>query len=449
MTPAAVRANAAQILANLLAGQGSLATALTSVEAEGHSLALLKELCFGSCRWYQQLDAELAQLLDKPLKNKDRDIHCLLIIGLHQLSRMRLGEHAAINETVNACLVLRKSWAKSLVNGVLRAYQRKNSQRKTDQGENNAGTTVAAHSADDSVQYSHPGWLIQALREAWPDDWRQVLEAGNHHPPMTLRVNQQLTSRPAFLQALADSGHAARAGELAPTAVYLSAPLAVADIVGFSDGHASVQDEASQLIPALLDIQAGHQVLDACAAPGGKTCHILEYQPEVAEVLALDIDERRLARLDDNLARLGLTQAPVRRVAADAGELDSWWDGQPFDRILLDAPCSATGIIRRQPDIKLLRTAADIDKLAALQARLLDQLWQTLKPGGLLMYSSCSILPAENSEQVQAFVQRTPNAGHRIIDAEWGIACAYGRQLLPQTGGTDGFFYALIEKSVG
>lgn len=442
MTPAAVRANAAQILASLLAGQGSLATALTSVEAEGHSLALLKELCFGSCRWYQQLDAELAQLLDKPMKNKDRDIHCLLIIGLHQLSRMRLGEHAAINETVNACLVLRKSWAKSLINGVLRAYQRKK----------NAGTTVAAQGSDDSVQYSiqysHPAWLIQALREAWPDDWRQVLEAGNHHPPMTLRVNQQATSRPAFLQALENSGHAARAGKLTPTAVYLSAPLAVTDIVGFSDGHASVQDEASQLIPGLLDIQAGHLVLDACAAPGGKTCHILEYQPEVAEVLALDIDERRLARLDDNLARLDLTQAPVRRVAADAGEVESWWDGQPFDRILLDAPCSATGIIRRQPDIKLLRTAADIDKLTALQARLLDQLWQTLKPGGVMMYSSCSILPAENSDQVQAFVQRTPDARHRMIEAEWGIACAYGRQLLPQTGSTDGFFYALIEKVV-
>lgn len=437
MTAAAVRANAAQILASLLAGQGSLATALTSVEAEGHSLALLKELCFGSCRWYHQLNAELTQLLDKPMKNKDRDIHCLLIIGLHQLSRMRLGEHAAINETVNACLVLRKSWAKSLINGVLRTYQRNK----------NAGTTVAAQSSDDSVQYSHPGWLIQALQEAWPDDWRQVLEAGNHHPPMTLRVNQQATSRQAFLQALTDSGHAARAGELTPTAVYLSAPLAVTEIAGFNDGHVSVQDEASQLIPALLGTQAGHRVLDACAAPGGKTCHILEYQPEVAEVLALDIDERRLARLDDNLARLALTHGHVQRIAADAGELDAWWDGQPFDRVLLDAPCSATGIIRRQPDIKLLRTAADIDKLTALQARLLDRLWHTLKPGGLLMYSSCSILPAENSDQVEAFVQRTPDARHRIIEAGWGIACPYGRQLLPQTGSTDGFFYALIEKA--
>lgn len=437
MKPAAVRATAAQILAGLLNGQGSLATALPSVAAEGHALALLKELCFGSCRWYQQLDAELAQLLDKPMKNKDRDIHCLLIIGLHQLSRMRLGEHAAINETVNACLVLRKSWAKSLINGVLRAYQRKK----------NAGTTVAALSTDDRVQYSHPDWLIQALKEAWPDDWRQVLEAANHHPPMTLRVNRQATSRPAFLQALADSGVTGRPGQWADSAVYLSSPVAVTDIAGFGDGHASVQDEASQLIPALLDIQAGHRVLDACAAPGGKTCHILEYQPDVADVLALDIDERRLARLDDNLARLGLTELPVRRLAADASELASWWDEQPFDRILLDAPCSATGIIRRQPDIKLLRTAADIDRLAALQARLLDRLWQTLKPGGLLMYSSCSILPAENSDQVRNFIQRTPDARHRLIEADWGTTCAYGRQLLPQIGGTDGFFYALIEKT--
>jgi len=436
MTPAAVRANAARILANLLAGQGSLTSWLSSTDAEGHSAALLKELCFGSCRWYQQLDAELAQLLDKPLKKKDRDIHCLLILGLHQLSRMRLAEHAAINETVNACHALHKSWARSLVNGVLRGYQRRRE----------AGTTVAAHSTEDAVQYSHPGWLIQTLGNAWPEHWRDILEAANRHPPMTLRVNQQASSRDAFLQALEQQELAARPGELTETAVYLSTPAAVTDIPGFGEGHASVQDEASQLIPVLLDVQAGHRVLDACAAPGGKTCHILEQQPDVGSVLALDIDERRLLRLDDNLQRLRLTGHNVQRVAADASNTEAWWDGQMFDRVLLDAPCSATGIIRRQPDIKLLRSPAEVKKLVALQARLLDALWLTVKPGGVLLYSSCSILPAENSDQIQSFLQRTANAKERVIDADWGLSCPSGRQLLPAMGGTDGFFYALLEK---
>lgn len=437
MTPAKIRALAAQILANLLAGQGSLATTLNHVQLEGHPLALLKELCFGSCRWYHQLDAELAQLLDKPLKAKDRDIHCLLILGLHQLSHMRLGGHAAINETVNACQVLRKGWAKSLVNGVLRGYQRKQQ----------AGTQFAANSADPSVQYSHPGWLVERLRNAWPDAWLEVLDAANHHPPMTLRVNTGVITLEEYLRTLEAQGINAHPGESAASAVYLETAMPVDVLPGFADGQVSVQDEASQLIPPLLDIQPRHRVLDACAAPGGKTCHILESSPDVGCVVALDIDERRLARLDENLQRLNLVSDKVQRLTADAAAPASWWDGQPFDRILLDAPCSATGIIRRQPDIKLLRTPEDIERLTALQAQLLDQLWPTLKPGGLLLYSSCSILPEENSDQVRDFLQRTADARHRVIDVTWGRPRPFGRQLLPSIGGTDGFFYALIEKT--
>lgn len=432
---AGVRANAALILSRLLQQQGSLATQLPRANdhTDAASLSLLKELCYGSCRWYFSLSENLSALLSKPLKSKDHDIHCLLIVGLYQLAHLRMPDYVSINETVNAVLLLKKPWAKALVNGVLRQFQRQLASQSLQPG-------------SEAARFSHPQWLIEQLKLAWPAQWQQILEAGNNHPPMTLRVNRQQGSRTDYLQALHNADMAASAGAYADSAVYLQQPSAVTALPGFFEGQVSVQDEASQLLPTLLQLQAGQRVLDACAAPGGKTCHMLETQPALAEVVALDIEARRLERLHDNLQRLDLNPEHVRVLAADATDLASWWDGRLFDRVLLDAPCSATGIIRRQPDVKLLRQASDIVRLAELQSTLLDSLWQCLRPGGVMVYSTCSILPAENSDQITHFLARTADASAIPIAAAWGIPCENGRQLLPADNSCDGFYFACLQK---
>lgn len=435
--PAGVRAIAATVLASLLLQKGSLATQLPRKPpspGEAPSMALLKELCYGTCRWYFQLNNTLGTLLDKPLKSKDCDIHCLLILGMYQLSHMRIPEYVSINETVNACVVLKKPWAKGLINAVLRKFQR----------------LVSADEIpypDDAARFSYPDWLVNLLKTEWPDSWEEILRAGNAHPPMSLRVNLQQCSREGYLELLAEQGIAARAGTLSAAGVYLEKPCPVDLLPGFREGSASVQDEASQLLPSLLAPASGHRILDACAAPGGKTCHLLEAEPNIAQIIALDIEARRLDRLQENLERLKLSSARVKVIAADATLTEDWWDGEYFDRILLDAPCSATGIIRRQPDIKLLRKPADIDRLCELQGRLLDRLWSCLKPGGFMVYSTCSILPAENSRQIGAFLNRTSDAESKALPEHWGVLCRYGRQLLPHDNSTDGFYFALLQKN--
>ena len=435
--PAGVRAIAATVLASLLLQKGSLATQLPRKPpspGEAPSMALLKELCYGTCRWYFQLNNTLGTLLDKPLKSKDCDIHCLLILGMYQLSHMRIPEYVSINETVNACVVLKKPWAKGLINAVLRKFQR----------------LVSADEIpypDDAARFSYPDWLVNLLKTEWPDSWEEILRAGNAHPPMSLRVNLQQCSREDYLELLAEQGIAARAGTLSAAGVYLEKPCPVDLLPGFREGSASVQDEASQLLPSLLAPASGHRVLDACAAPGGKTCHLLEAEPNIAQIIALDIEARRLDRLQENLERLKLSSARVKVIAADATLTEDWWDGEYFDRILLDAPCSATGIIRRQPDIKLLRKSADIARLCELQGRLLDRLWRCLKPGGFMVYSTCSILPAENSRQIAAFLNRTSDAESKALPEHWGVLCRYGRQLLPHDNSTDGFYFALLQKN--
>ena len=435
--PAGVRAIAATVLASLLLQKGSLATQLPRKPpspGEAPSMALLKELCYGTCRWYFQLNNTLGTLLDKPLKSKDCDIHCLLILGMYQLSHMRIPEYVSINETVNACVVLKKPWAKGLINAVLRKFQR----------------LVSADEIpypDDAARFSYPDWLVNLLKTEWPDSWEEILRAGNAHPPMSLRVNLQQCSREDYLELLAEQGIAARAGTLSAAGVYLEKPCPVDLLPGFREGSASVQDEASQLLPSLLAPASGHRVLDACAAPGGKTCHLLEAEPNIAQIIALDIEARRLDRLQENLERLKLSSARVKVIAADATLTEDWWDGEYFDRILLDAPCSATGIIRRQPDIKLLRKSADIARLCELQGRLLDRLWRCLKPGGFMVYSTCSILPAENSRQIAAFLNRTSDAESKAMPEHWGVLCRYGRQLLPHDNSTDGFYFALLQKN--
>lgn len=427
-----VRARAALLLSMLTKQNGSLSTLLgRNSETSPQDQALLQEICFGTCRWYFQLDALLSQLLVKPMKSKDSDIRCLLLIGLYQLHYLRVPDYAVVNESVAACKEFGKDWAKGLINAVLRGFIR------------DSAALFETIENDIAAQTAHPMWLVGKLRKAWPDAYLDILAANNERPPMTLRVNARTNTRQEYLTALDANGITARAGLLADSCIYLEKPTAVDNLPDFHEGSVSVQDEASQLIPSLLELEPGLRVLDACAAPGGKTCHMLESERSLSSVLALDLDDRRLDRLRENLGRLKLD---AEIIAADAGELSSWWNGEPFDRILLDAPCSATGIIRRHPDIKILRQPDDVKKLVELQLDLLKRLWETLKPGGLLLYSTCSVLPEENSKIVQQFVQQFADAKHEEIHAQWGVECAYGRQLHPSVDGNDGFYFARLRK---
>ena len=431
-----VREACARVLAQVLRGEGSLNTLLPlySAKIPPRDASLLQELCFGTLRHYPALQVVLETLLDTPLKAKDADITAVLLAALYQIRELRTPSHAAVNESVAASGDLKKHWARGLINGVLRRYLREREAIDATCGE------------DSRYQHLHPQWLVDLLRQAWPDSYRQVLAANNQRPPMTLRVNGARTTRADYLDRLAGQGLAARPAPFAPWGIYLEAPCAVDLLPGFGDGLVSVQDEAAQLCAELLDLAPGQRVLDACCAPGGKTCHMLEVQPALAELVALDIDPQRLTRVEENLNRLGLK---ATLVAADASRVGDWWDGQPFDRILLDAPCSATGVIRRHPDIKVLRKATDIVKLAAIQLDLLRALWPTLAPGGQLLYATCSVLPAENDAVVSAFCNAEANCEIIPLVTKWGLPTTCGRQLLPGEGANDGFYYALLTKPAG
>lgn len=392
--------------------------------------ALLQEFCFGVARWRGRLDAIAAQLLQKPLKKKDADIHLLILLGLYQQIYMRLPDHAAVSETAEAARQLGKLWAVGLVNGVLRSFQRQQAEL-LEQADRQAASRTA-----------FPGWLLKEVQNGWPDDWQDLLEAENQRPPMTLRVNRRRISRLDYLQALKAAGIEARPVESVESAVVLEQPCAVSRLPGFSAGDVSVQDAGAQLAAGLLDLQPRQRVLDACAAPGGKSCHILESAAEI-DLTALDIDNLRLQRVAENLHRLNLSATLVQ---GDAAAPQGDWAKQRYDRILLDVPCSATGVIRRHPDIKWLRRADDIPRLVVLQARILDAIWPLLAPGGLLLYATCSLLPQENEEQIKRFLSVTADAAERSIEAGWGVARVVGRQTLPGQQTMDGFYYVCLEK---
>jgi 16S rRNA (cytosine967-C5)-methyltransferase len=426
-----VRTAAAQTLAQILRGQGSLSSLLPAIQ---HQVAeqdrpLLQELCFGTCRYYPQLAAYVECLVDKPLRAKDSDIQALLLLGLYQLLHTRIPDHAALGETVEVTRTLNKPWATKLVNGVLRQFQR--DKRKIDD----------LLSQNATFQTNHPAWLEGMLRKSWPGQFESVIGANNQHPPFTLRLNTRKISRADYVQQLADLRINARATSYSPYGITLEQPCDPRKLPLFAEGLLSVQDEAAQLSADLLELSPNMRVLDACAAPGGKTGHMLELEPSL-QVTALDAEERRLGRVRENLARLNVDA----RIVCGDGTTRDWWDGERYDRILLDAPCSATGIIRRHPDIKVLRTPEEITNLAELQGHLLDNLWGLLKPGGKLVYATCSIMPRENTKVIEAFVQRQRDAEHQEINAEWGIAQPFGRQLFPSADGHDGFYYATLRK---
>jgi 16S rRNA (cytosine967-C5)-methyltransferase len=410
----------------------SLTAALDpSTERRLADAALVQELAYGSLRWTFQLDAWLSALMPKPLKAKDRDIHALLLVGLYQLAHLRVAPHAAVSETVSAVDALGKPWAKRLVNGVLRNFLRLSADART------------AALRTPSAIYNHPDWLLQELRGAWPDHWQDICRANDARPPMTLRVNQRQLTRDAYLATLRAQGLDADPVPHTDGGLVLRLPMAVDKLPGFRAGQVSVQDGAAQLAAALLDAAPGMRVLDACAAPGGKTAHLLERSPDL-HLVAIDQDAARLQRVQDNLARLGLA---AHLVCGDAGDPAAWWDGQAVDRILLDAPCSATGVIRRHPDIKHHRTPTDILQLASSQARLLDGLWPLLAPGGKLLYVTCSILPEENELQLRAFLARQPAAAVAPLALSWAHATGTGYQILPGEQDMDGFFFACLHKS--
>ena len=417
-------------------------TGLTLDAALGQSLhgveraadrGFIKELCFGTLRWFDQLEFLLARYLDKPLKQKDADISILILVGLYQLHHLGTPPHAAVSETVNATVELDKAWAKPLVNAVLRR-----SQREYQQGKPEPERHPGAH-------YSHPTWLLDRIRSDWPEQWQTILEANNKHPPQHLRVNLLRRARDSYLEDLERTGIPAQPLDLTPCGVHVTKPVDVNALPGFGDGdgYVSVQDAGAQLAAGLLDLRPGHLVLDACAAPGGKTAHILEAQPQITGITALDADEKRLTLLRATLSRLALDATVIR---ADAATTETWWDGRPFDRILLDAPCSATGVIRRHPDIKRLKLPAQVPAMQASQAELLAALWPLLKPGGTLLYSTCSVLREENDRVIEAFLESHPSARPEMFRASWGIATEYGRQLLPGMDDTDGFYYAVLIK---
>ena len=427
------RLAAAKALAAVLNGKASLNSSLPTQldKVEDRDRGFTQDLAFGTARWQPRLSALAARLLQKPFKAADADVEALLLVGLYQLLYTRVPAHAAIGETVGCADKLKKPWAKALLNAVLRRAQRESE------------ALLAELEHDPVVRTAHPRWLQKSLKAFWPEQWEAICAANNAHPPMILRVNRRHHSRDTYLQLLTDAGINATPCVYSVDGIVLEAATDVRNLPGFAEGWISVQDEAAQLAADLLDLAPGQRVLDACCAPGGKTCHILEVEKDLAGVVAVDLEAKRLVRVRENLARLGLS---ADLIAADGRDTATWWDGKPFQRILLDAPCSATGVIRRHPDIKLTRQPDDIAALAVLQGELLDAMWITLEVGGILLYATCSTLPTENTEVIEAFLARTPGARELDLATQAGIKQPHGRQLLAQEGGHDGFYYAKLIK---
>ncbi len=427
------RLAAARALAAVLNGKASLGSSLPPLldRVEPRDRGLAQDLAFGTARWQPRLALLMDKLLQKPFKAADRDVEALLLVGLYQLLHTRIPPHAAIGETVACVDKLKKSSLKGLLNAVLRNAQRDHE------------ALLAELDRDPVLHTAHPRWLQKRLKADWPEHWQAICAANNQHPPLLLRINRRQGSREAYLAELLAAGIAAEPCAFSRDGIRLLEACDVKTLPGFMEGRVSVQDEAAQLAADLLDLAPGQRVLDACAAPGGKTCHLLEAEPGLSHVTAIDLEQSRLARVRENLDRLGLD---AELIAADGRATKVWWDGKPFQRILLDAPCSATGVIRRHPDIKLTRQEADIAALAQLQGELLDALWPTLEVGGILLYATCSVLPQENSDNIGAFLARTPGARELDITGPFGLKQAHGRQLLPQDGGHDGFYYAKLIK---
>ncbi len=429
--PMETRAAAALTLSSVLSGKSlNQALPIWLEKVEPRDRGLLQQLCYGTLRQLPKLEAVLEQLLSKPLRDKDRDVQALLLMGLYQLDSTRIPDHAAVSATVDATAELKKPWARGLSNAILRRYLRERDE--------------IVKTLDDAATVAHPLWLYNKLKKQWPNHFQRIFAAANAQPPMTLRVNCRKTNRASYLEKLNALGIGAAPGSIAGQSIVLEQAVDVGELPRFEAGEASVQDEAAQIAALLLAPRPGERILDACSAPGGKACHILELQPELEELVAMDIDRERLEKVAENLQRLKLEATTL---VGDARTPPATLLPDSFDAILVDAPCSAIGVIRRHPDVKVLRRESDIPQLTTQQLAILLGLWPLLKPGGRLLYATCSILNEENSRIVARFLEQTPDATLNTFEPNWGEACSHGRQLLPQEHGPDGLFYATLEKS--
>lgn len=423
---------AISVLEAVLVKGRSLATARSLVhdKLEARERPLAMELVNGVLRWRFRLEALLAKLLSRPLRKKDVDIQLALLLALYELIELSTPDYAVVNEAVTQTRRVGKKWASGMVNGVLRSFIR------------DREALLTSIDEDEVARFSHPRWLIDLLKQDWPQQTAQILDANNQRPPMWLRVNAGKTSVEDYMKRLDAQQIKAVRHPLADVAVKLESPMDVSHLPGFTQGLVSVQDAAAQLAAKLLGAENGERVLDLCAAPGGKTCHLLESAANI-EMTAVELEPLRMQRVQQNLDRLGLH---AELIVGDATDTQSWWDGRTFDRILVDAPCSASGVIRRHPDIKSLRHVDDLDSLTKIQQQILLQALSMLKPGGTLLYVTCSVLKRENEQQIAQLMSVREEAVEIDIDETWGIPCAHGRQLLPGDMDGDGFYYARLKK---
>jgi 16S rRNA (cytosine967-C5)-methyltransferase len=429
------RVASARALADVMSRGRTLDSALPAQLAtlpDARDKALAQEISYGVLRWYFRLDYIAGLLLERPLSGRDADVRALLLGGIYQAAYTRVPAHAAVSETVHASRLLDKAWAAALLNAVLRRFLREQQQLEK--------------MADDfpPARHAHPQWLLDALRRDWPDDWPQIIHANNSAPPLHLRVNLAAASREDRLAELSAAGLGGIAIPFAASGIRLERPVPVGCIPGFDLGLVSVQDAGAQLAAFLLDAAPGDRVLDACAAPGGKTAHLLEIARGRIELVAVDCDEDRLLLVRDNLARTSMSALVLQ---ADARRPGDWWDGRPFDRILIDAPCSATGVIRRHPDIKLLRKPGQVDRYAKTQSALLRALWPLLRRGGRLLYATCSLLHPENDAVIGKFIDNHEDVRTLPVNGPWGSAAEHGRHTVPGRDDADGFYYSLLEKT--
>jgi len=435
-TPAEIRASAARLVSQAVDRGRSLDDLLASDTDEGSARGLKRSLCYGTLRWHFRLVEILGLLCERPLEGIAPELRALLEVGLFQLLSGEVAEHAAVAETVGAAKAMGHARAAGFVNAILRRFQRERE------------AVLAAVDRDLAVRTAHPRWLVDALARDYPGAFESILEANNAHPPMWLRVNRMRADVEACAAGLEGAGWTVHPHPFAPDALRIDPPADVRSLPGFAEGRLSVQDAAAQLAVEVLAPQPGERILDACAAPGGKTCHLLERVRGQAEVTALDQSRPRLDRVRDNLIRLGLE---ARVQAGDVADSARWWDGRPYDRVLLDVPCSATGVIRRHPDIKVLRRARDIPALARRQGILLRAAWGLLRPGGAVLYTTCSALRAENEDVVAAFLAeaadaRDETAGRCVGWPSRPSGAGPGYRVQAGEAEMDGFYYACLAK---
>ena len=437
------RQAALKALKQVFSGQSLSAVQQRTIDTleDRRDRGLASEIVNGVLRWRWQLEFFVSRLISKPLKQKDSDVQLILLMALYELNECRTPDYAIINDAVELIKKSGKKWASGLVNAVLRRYLREKEALLV---------LVNSLSTNDSqARHSHPQWILEKIKTDWPENWQQILTANNQRPAFWLRINQSLYSTAQYGQLLSKEGiefdGVNTTVSLTDCALKLSHGIDVRLLPGFAEGAVSVQDAGAQLAAELLNVPESSRVLDLCAAPGGKTCHLLERYNNIDKLFAVELDEQRMQRVSENLQRLKLTSR-TELIVADARQYKQWWQGENFDRILIDAPCSASGVIRRHPDIKTLRRESDIEQLVILQAEILFSAWQMLAPGGELLYVTCSVFKDENQNQMKRFLTSNNDAAEIKIEANWGKSCEYGRQLLPGEQDADGFYYCRLRK---